>query len=35
MARCSAAKESGNPETNYLAPGYSSENPRGRVAYGP
>lgn len=35
MARCSAAKETGNPETNYLAPGYSSENPRGRVAYGP
>jgi NADH dehydrogenase (ubiquinone) Fe-S protein 1 len=35
MARCSAAKETGNPETNYLAPGYSSENPHGRVAYGP
>ncbi|TGO56942.1 hypothetical protein BOTNAR_0212g00190 [Botryotinia narcissicola] len=35
MARCSAAKETGNPETNFLAPGYSSENPRGRVAYGP
>lgn len=35
MARCSAAKETGNPETNFLAPGYSSENPHGRVAYGP
>ncbi|KAK6608745.1 NADH-ubiquinone oxidoreductase 78 kDa subunit, mitochondrial [Botrytis cinerea] len=35
MARCSAAKETGNPETNFLAPGYSSQNPRGRVAYGP
>ena len=30
MARCSAAKETGNPETNYLAPGY----PDPQVAYG-
>ncbi|KAH7413356.1 NADH-ubiquinone oxidoreductase 78 kDa subunit mitochondrial precursor [Cadophora sp. MPI-SDFR-AT-0126] len=35
MARCSAAKEQNNPETNFLAPGYSSEAPNGRVAYGP
>ncbi len=31
----SFAKETGNPETNFLAPGYSSDNPHGRVAYGP
>ncbi|RQM04757.1 hypothetical protein DH86_00004062, partial [Scytalidium sp. 3C] len=35
MARCSAAKETGNPQTNFLAPGYSREFPHGRVAYGP
>ena len=31
MARCSAAKASGNPETNYLAPG----GPYPQVGYGP
>ncbi|KAL6251761.1 ndufs1 NADH-ubiquinone oxidoreductase subunit [Rhinocladiella similis] len=30
MARCSAAKESGDPHTNYLAPG----EPEARVSYG-
>jgi NADH dehydrogenase (ubiquinone) Fe-S protein 1 len=35
MARCSAAKETGNPETNFLASGYSSDYPHGRAAYGP
>jgi len=35
MARCSASKETGNPQTNFLAPGYSDEHPHGRVAYGP
>ncbi|KIW13444.1 NADH-ubiquinone oxidoreductase 78 kDa subunit, mitochondrial [Exophiala spinifera] len=30
MARCSAAKESGDPNTNYLAPG----EPEARVSYG-
>jgi NADH dehydrogenase (ubiquinone) Fe-S protein 1 len=34
MARCSAAKETGNPETNFMAPGYSSSHPHGQVAYG-
>ncbi|CZT11881.1 NADH dehydrogenase (ubiquinone) 78K chain precursor [Rhynchosporium graminicola] len=34
MARCSAAKEQNNPETNFMAPGYSSEHPHGQVAYG-
>jgi NADH dehydrogenase (ubiquinone) Fe-S protein 1 len=34
MARCSAAKETGNPETNYLASGYSSDHPHGQIAYG-
>ncbi|KAH8593210.1 NADH-ubiquinone oxidoreductase 78 kDa subunit mitochondrial precursor [Bisporella sp. PMI_857] len=35
MARCSAAKEQNNPETNFLAPGFSSASPHGQVAYGP
>lgn len=30
MARCSAAKETGNPETNFMAPG----EPSPQVAYG-
>ncbi|MCJ1374952.1 NADH dehydrogenase (ubiquinone) 78K chain precursor, 5-prime end [Loxospora ochrophaea] len=30
MARCSAAKATGNPETNFMAPGH----PQGQVAYG-
>jgi len=34
MARCSAAKEQNNPETNFMAPGYSSDAPLGQVAYG-
>ncbi|KAI9053839.1 hypothetical protein LZ554_002787 [Drepanopeziza brunnea f. sp. 'monogermtubi'] len=34
MARCSAAKEQGNPETNFMASGYSSAHPHGQVAYG-
>lgn len=31
MARCSAAKASGNPSTNFMAPG----EPNPQVAYGP
>lgn len=31
MARCSAAKETGNPETNFMAPG----EPHSQVHYGP
>ncbi|KAK0122358.1 NADH dehydrogenase (ubiquinone) 78K chain precursor, 5-prime end [Cadophora gregata] len=34
MARCSAAKEQNNPETNFMASGYSSQSPNGQVAYG-
>jgi NADH dehydrogenase (ubiquinone) Fe-S protein 1 len=34
MARCSAAKEQNNSETNFMAPGYSSDQPHGQVAYG-
>jgi NADH dehydrogenase (ubiquinone) Fe-S protein 1 len=34
MARCSAAKETSNPETNFMASGYSSASVRGQVAYG-
>lgn len=34
MARCSAAKEQNNPETNFMASGYSSQAPHGQVAYG-
>ncbi|TVY27653.1 NADH-ubiquinone oxidoreductase 78 kDa subunit, mitochondrial [Lachnellula hyalina] len=34
MARCSAAKETGNPQTNFMASGYSNEHPHGQVAYG-
>jgi len=34
MARCSAAKEISNPETNFMASGYSSDYPHGSVAYG-
>lgn len=33
MARCSAAKATGNPETNFMAPGYSSDG--AQVGYGP
>ncbi|OWO98648.1 NADH-ubiquinone oxidoreductase 78 kDa subunit, mitochondrial precursor [Marssonina coronariae] len=34
MARCSAAKEQNNSETNFMASGYSSQHPHGQVAYG-
>ena len=34
MARCAATKEAGNPETNFMAPGYSIGHPHGQVAYG-
>ncbi|TVY15850.1 NADH-ubiquinone oxidoreductase 78 kDa subunit [Lachnellula arida] len=34
MARCSAAKETGNPQTNFMASGYSNEHPHGQIAYG-
>ncbi|KAI9759396.1 MAG: NADH dehydrogenase (ubiquinone) 78K chain precursor, 5-prime end [Chaenotheca gracillima] len=33
MARCSAAKATGNPETNFMAPGESSQG--AQVGYGP
>ncbi|KAI1637457.1 hypothetical protein F4809DRAFT_604513 [Biscogniauxia mediterranea] len=35
MARCSAAKATGNPDNNFLAPGMTEDRPMGRVAYGP
>ncbi len=34
MARCSAAKETGDPRTNFMAPGMEEERPMGQVAYG-
>ncbi|KIH94957.1 NADH dehydrogenase (ubiquinone) Fe-S protein 1 [Sporothrix brasiliensis 5110] len=34
MARCSAAKASGNPKTNFMAPGTGEDKPLGQVAYG-
>ncbi|RYP89390.1 hypothetical protein DL770_004452 [Monosporascus sp. CRB-9-2] len=34
MARCSAAKKTGNPETNFMAPGPTDDRPMGQVAYG-
>ncbi|KAK1832749.1 hypothetical protein QBC39DRAFT_329706 [Podospora conica] len=34
MARCSAAKETGDPRTNFMAPGIEEERPMGQVAYG-
>ncbi|KAI1330640.1 hypothetical protein F5Y16DRAFT_362314 [Xylariaceae sp. FL0255] len=34
MARCSAAKATGNPDTNFMAPGMSEDKPMGQVAYG-
>ncbi|ETN42442.1 NADH-ubiquinone oxidoreductase 78 kDa subunit, mitochondrial [Cyphellophora europaea CBS 101466] len=33
MARCAAAKETGNPDTNFMAPGEQGEYP-GQVSYG-
>ncbi|KAI3320707.1 hypothetical protein HD806DRAFT_227852 [Xylariaceae sp. AK1471] len=34
MARCSAAKATGNPDTNFMAPGISEDKPMGQIAYG-
>lgn len=34
MARCSAAKKTGNPETNFMASGISSDHPHGQINYG-
>ncbi|KAI0403488.1 hypothetical protein F4802DRAFT_571607 [Xylaria palmicola] len=34
MARCSAAKATGNPDTNLMAPGMGEDKPMGQVAYG-
>lgn len=34
MARCSAAKETGDPRTNFMAPGIEEERPLGQIAYG-
>ena len=33
MARCAAAKETGNPDTNFMAPGEQGEV-KGQVSYG-
>lgn len=34
MARCSAAKATGNPQTNFMAPGVEEDRPMGQIAYG-
>ncbi|KAK1998358.1 NADH dehydrogenase [Colletotrichum falcatum] len=34
MARCSAAKATGNPKTNFMAPGMEEDRPMGQVEYG-
>ncbi|KAH8157646.1 hypothetical protein CIB48_g10605 [Xylaria polymorpha] len=34
MARCSAAKATSNPDTNFMAPGMGEDKPMGQVAYG-
>ncbi|TQN74635.1 NADH-ubiquinone oxidoreductase 78 kDa subunit [Colletotrichum shisoi] len=34
MARCSAAKATGNPKTNFMAPGMEEDRPMGQIAYG-
>ncbi|KAI0004810.1 NADH-ubiquinone oxidoreductase 78 kDa subunit mitochondrial precursor [Xylariaceae sp. FL0662B] len=34
MARCSAAKATGNPDNNFMAPGMTNDRPMGQVAYG-
>ncbi|KAK9781144.1 putative NADH-ubiquinone oxidoreductase subunit A [Seiridium cardinale] len=34
MARCSAAKATGNPKTDFMAPGMTDDKPMGQVAYG-
>ncbi|EAA27952.3 hypothetical protein GE21DRAFT_3257 [Neurospora crassa] len=34
MARCSAAKKTGDPRTNFMAPGMEEDRPMGQIAYG-
>lgn len=34
MARCSAAKATGDPRTNFMAPGMEEDRPMGQIAYG-
>jgi len=34
MARCSAAKATGNPKTDFMAQGMSEDKPMGQVEYG-
>ena len=34
MARCSAAKKTRNPNTNFMAQGMDEDKPMGQVAYG-
>ncbi|KAK4101023.1 NADH-ubiquinone oxidoreductase 78 kDa subunit mitochondrial precursor [Parathielavia hyrcaniae] len=34
MARCSAAKETGDPRNNFMAPGMEEDRPMGQIAYG-
>ncbi|KAH8906979.1 NADH-quinone oxidoreductase [Coniochaeta sp. PMI_546] len=34
MARCSAAKATGDPRTNFMAPGIEDDKPMGQVEYG-
>ncbi|SPO05736.1 probable NADH dehydrogenase (ubiquinone) 78K chain precursor [Cephalotrichum gorgonifer] len=34
MARCSAAKATGDPRTNFMAPGVEEDRPMGQIAYG-
>ncbi len=34
MARCSAAKATNNPNTDFMAPGMGEDKPMGQVAYG-
>ncbi|KAF5976165.1 NADH-ubiquinone oxidoreductase 78 kDa subunit mitochondrial [Fusarium coicis] len=34
MARCSAAKATGDPRTNFMAPGMEEDKPMGQVEYG-
>jgi NADH dehydrogenase (ubiquinone) Fe-S protein 1 len=34
MARCSAAKATGDPRTNFMAPGMEEDRPMGQVEYG-
>ncbi|CAG9979463.1 unnamed protein product [Clonostachys byssicola] len=34
MARCAAAKETGDPRTNLMAPGIEEDRPQGQVEYG-